>query len=114
MQIDPKTQSIILGILTALGILAAMSPSVFPSFIPPGEAADIIKTAGFVSTIATGVGAAMGLWSSSKPGVLAPADPPVVAAATRLADLPPSASAGEVNRAKTAVTNAAATHNPGV
>lgn len=90
MQIDARTQAIALGAVSALGFIAALTPSMFPSFIPAGAAADIAKSAGLVAGLVGAVGTGMGLFSSSRPGPLAPADPPIVAAATALADAPQS------------------------
>lgn len=78
MQVSPKFQSVALGVLAGLGVIAALTPSMFPSFVPPGEAADIAKSAGLLDTLVAGVGSAMGLWASSQPGPLAPPDPPPV------------------------------------
>ena len=89
MQIDGRTQAIALGVLSGLGFVAALSPSMFPSFIPPGIDADIAKSAGLVGGLIGAVGSGMGLFSSSRPGPLAPQDPPVVSAATALASAAP-------------------------
>jgi hypothetical protein len=114
MQIDGKTQAFALGLLAALGFIAALSPSALPSFIPAGAGADIIRTAGIAAGLVSTVGAAMGLFSSSKPGPLAPQDPPVVAAATALHEVAsaPDPVPAQVVRAKSdlqvAVANATA------
>jgi hypothetical protein len=101
MQIDGKTQAFTLGLLAALGFIAALSPSALPSFVPSGAGADIIRTAGIAAGLVSSVGAAMGLFSSSKPGPLAPQDPPVVVAASVLHDVAsdPNALAAQVARA---------------
>jgi hypothetical protein len=100
MQIDGKTQALALGLMSALGFIAALTPSMFPSFIPPGMDADIAKSAGIVAGLMGAVGTGMGLFSSSRPGPLAPQDPAVVVAATTLANLPPDAHPDTVQRAK--------------
>lgn len=51
-------------------------------------------------------------FSSSKPGPAAPADPPVVQAATVVANLPPNASAPAVQVAKAIATRAIDEHKP--
>jgi hypothetical protein len=84
MQIDGKTQAIALGLMSALGFVAALTPSMFPSFIPVGIDADIAKTSGLIAGLMGAVGTGMGLFSSSKPGPLAPHDPSIVMAATAL------------------------------
>ena len=91
--IDGKTQAIILGFMSALGFIAALSPSMFPSFIPAGIDADITKSAGLIAGLIGAVGSGMGLFSSSRPGPLAPQDPVVVAAATALAEAEPGTEA---------------------
>jgi hypothetical protein len=70
----------------------------FPSFIPAGMDADIAKTAGLVMGA---IGTGMGLFSSSRPGPLAPQDPAVVVAATALASLSPDSHPDAIGRAKT-------------
>ena len=86
MQIDGKTQAIAFGSMALLGFVAALSPSMFPSYIPAGEAADIAKTAGLLGGALSSVGAACGLFTSSKPGPLAPPDHPEVIAAQAKVD----------------------------
>jgi uncharacterized membrane protein len=86
LQIDGKTQAIALGVMAALGFIAALTPSMFPSFIPAGAAADIAKAAGLAAGLMGAIGSGMGLFSSSRPGPLAPQDPEVVKAATKLAE----------------------------
>jgi hypothetical protein len=99
IEIDGKTQAIALGVMSALGFVAALTPSMFPSFIPAGADADIAKTAGLVAGLMGSIGSAMGLFSSSKPGPLAPPDPPIVKAATVLATLPDGTHSQQVLRA---------------
>ena len=110
MQIDGKTQAIALGVISALGFIAALTPSMFPSFIPVGMDADIAKSAGLIAGLMGAVGTGMGLFSSSRPGPLAPEDPPVVQAAERLASLPETAFPADRAAAKDALVNAAMNH----
>ena len=107
MQIDGKTQALALGFMSALGFIAALTPSMFPSFIPPGLDADIAKSAGLVGGLIGAIGSGMGLFSSSRPGPLAPQDSAVVVAATALASLPPDAQRDAVQRAKADLSAAA-------
>ena len=101
MQIDGKTQAFALGLMSALGFVAALTPSMFPSFIPAGIDADIAKTSGLIAGLMGAVGTGMGLFSSSKPGPLAPQDPGIVMAATALHAIAsdPHAEPAEVARA---------------
>ena len=102
MQFNPWTRIIFYGILGALGVVGALTPALFPSFIPSTEAADIIKTAGLLTTIMSGIAAGMASVGSSKPGPLAPADPEIVAAATQLAAAKTVTEAAEAKKAVTA------------
>jgi hypothetical protein len=53
-----------------VGVLAAMTPSMFPSYVPPGIAADVTQTAGFVMALWGGVNGVLHLTSPSTPGAL--------------------------------------------
>jgi hypothetical protein len=86
MQLDPKWRIGIMAFIAAMMYLAALGPSAFPSFIPAGVEADIIKVAGLIGGLVATVGMSLGLISSSAPGPLAPQDPEVVKAATNLAN----------------------------
>ena len=51
MEISGKvSQYINVGALVASG-LAALSPSLFPSYIPAGEVSDILKTVGLIGSV---------------------------------------------------------------
>ena len=50
------------------GVIAALSPEVFPSYIPHGAVADIIKTAGMVTALGGGVQGLLHRYSSADPG----------------------------------------------
>ena len=89
MQIDGRTQAIGFGVVAALSFISALGPSAFPSYIPSAWDADIIKTASLSVGLISSIGVATGLFSSSKPGPLAPQDPPVVSAAVALASAAP-------------------------
>ena len=60
------------------GIVAALTPAAFPSYIPAGTVRDIIQTAGLVAAIGGGVQGLLHRYSSSDPGPGAPPDPPEV------------------------------------
>jgi hypothetical protein len=84
LSIDAKTQAWFFGAIAVLGVIAAASPSVFPSYLS-GEAGDIIKTAGGLSTLLSAAATGMGLFASNNPGPLAPPDPPEVVKAKSVA-----------------------------
>jgi hypothetical protein len=110
LAIPPWVQTVGFGFVTALGVVAAFKPEMFPSFISGSVAADTIKTCGDLSLILGPVGVATGLFSSSKPGPFAPQDPAVVVAATHLASLPPDASPVAFSEAKANLASAASAH----
>ena len=85
MQIDPTTKIVFYSILGALGVIGAASPSMFPSYLST-ESADIVKTAGLLTMVLSGIAGALASVGSSKPGPLAPQDPEVVVAAQALAN----------------------------
>lgn len=66
------TLSMYLNIAMAtIGVLAMLAPSAFPSYIPPGVVKDIIQTAGFITTLWTGINGALHATSTAQPGPLA-------------------------------------------
>lgn len=99
--IDPKVQMAGAAALAVLGFVASASPSIFPSYIPAGAVADITKTAGLVAGLLSAIFGVVAAYGSSKPGPLAPPDPPIVKAATVLATLPDNTPAPQVLRAAT-------------
>jgi len=56
--------------MTVLGVLAMMSPSAFPSYLPAGYVADVIQTAGFITALWNGVHTVLHGVSSTAPGPL--------------------------------------------
>ena len=66
--IDPKISTWLNVGAAGLGVVATLSPSMFPSYIPPGSVADIIKTAGVLTTMLGGLNGV--LHSVSGPGGL--------------------------------------------
>jgi len=103
MQINPAT-AMWIKILIAICTAITTGGLSLTGLVSAQTATSIVAIAGGLTVV---LGIVMTAYSSSAPGPLAPADPPVVAAATRLAELPVTASAADVNRAKSAVTNAA-------
>lgn len=110
MQIDPNVKGVINGIVAICGVVAVIGTSAFPDYIPQGVAKDIVQTAGLIFAIYGGLNSGANFLSSSKPGFLAPRDAPVVVAAQKLADLPPSAPPGDIMAAKNAVKASADRH----
>jgi hypothetical protein len=60
--------------IAAAGVVALATPSVFPDYVPPGIAKDIIQTAGLMTFITGGVQTVLHRYSSSDPGPGAPQD----------------------------------------
>lgn len=112
MEFSPNVRMVINFGLAAAGVIVAGGVSIFPDYVPPGEAKDIVQTCGLVLAIASGIGGSMGLYSSNKPGPLAPAEPPVVVAAKKVASLPPDASTVAISQAKVAAVAAVDDHQP--
>jgi hypothetical protein len=86
MQIDPNIKGLINGGIAICGVVTALGVSVFPDYVPPGVAKDIVQTASLIFAIYGGLNSAANFLSSSKPGYLAPKDPPVVVAAQKVAE----------------------------
>jgi hypothetical protein len=112
MQFSPKLGAIFSAVALLISVIAVLSPSAFPSYVPNSVAAAIISTAAFATILLNALNGALHLYSSSAPGPLAPADPAVVLAATRVADLSPTASPSDIVAAKSAANAAVARHMP--
>lgn len=56
--------------VAVIGVLAAMTPSMFPSYVPASGAAAVTQTAGFVMALWGGVNGVLHLTSPSSPGAL--------------------------------------------
>jgi hypothetical protein len=112
ISIDPNIKGVINGAIAICGVIATLGVSVFPDYVPPGEAKDIVQTAGLIFMIYGGLNSGANFLSSSKPGALAPPDPPVVVAATAVADLPPNAGREQIAETKAAATTAVTDHQP--
>lgn len=110
--IDPNVKGYINGAIAICGVIATIGVSAFPDWIPPGEAKAIVQTAGFIFMIYGGINSAGNFYSSSKPGALAPADPPVVVAAQAVASLPPTANPAVVAQTKKIAQEAVVEHQP--
>ena len=65
---NPNVAAAINAVVAVVGVLAAMTPSMFPAYIPAGVAADVTQTAGFVMAIFGGVNGALHITSPSTPG----------------------------------------------
>ena len=66
----PNLAAALNAAVAVIGVLAAMSPSMFPSYVPPGLAADVTQTAGFVMALFGGVNGVLHITSPSTPGAL--------------------------------------------
>jgi hypothetical protein len=108
MEISPKVSiwiNVVLAILTAIST-GALSLS---GLVSNEQAAQIVAISGLIVTVLNII---MHSYASSQPGPAAPADPPVVVAATRVANLPSDASVSAVKEAKSEATEAVAAHQP--
>lgn len=110
--IDPNVKGYINGAIAICGVIATIGVSAFPDWIPPGDAKAIVQTAGFIFMIYGGINSAGNFFSSNKPGALAPPVPPVVAAAQKVADLPPSAGPAVIAQTKKVAAEAITDHQP--
>ena len=104
MQISPWA-AIALNALYA--VLMGLTVPLVDALGFPGHDTQIVAWAG---VLAIPLNLVLHLFSSSKPGPAAPADPPVVIAATTVANLPPNAPAPAVQVAKAIATRAVADH----
>jgi hypothetical protein len=112
LSIDPNIKGYINGVVALCGAIAAIGASSFPDYIPQGIAKEVVQTAGFVLAIYGVLNAGGNFLSSSKPGALAPPDPPVVVAAQAVADLPKNASPATVVLTKKVAQEAVVEHQP--
>lgn len=106
MQISPAVAmwiKIVIAVLTAI-TTGALS---LTGLVSAATATQIVALAG-VGTVVLGI--VMSAYSSSAPGPAAPADPPVVVAATRLANLPAGSSQVAISGAKAAAERAIDNH----
>ena len=90
MQLDPKTQMWIAAVV-AIITLAAHGTLALPTGIPPEAGAVLASWSNFILQIYAVVSPIMLAYSSSKPGPLAPPDPPAVIAATLASQPAPGA-----------------------
>src|ERR1700730_3487693 len=96
LSIDPNIKGYINGAISVCGIIATLGVSIFPDYIPSEVAKHIVQTAGLIFALYGGLNSAGNFLSSSKPGALAPQDPPVVKAAQAVVDLPSNASESQI------------------
>ncbi len=66
----PNVSAAINAAVAVIGVLAAMTPAMFPSYVPAGAAAEVTQTAGFVMALWGGVNGVLHLTSPSTPGAL--------------------------------------------
>ena len=112
LQIDPNVKGVLNLVIAICGIIGTIGVSAFPDYVPPGMAKDVVQTASLIFMIYGGLNSAGNFLSSSKPGALAPPDPPVVVAAEKVAALPSNATTLQITVAKQAATAAVAQHQP--
>lgn len=98
MNFSPKIGVVISVLAVLISVVAVMSPSAFPSYVPAATAAAIISTCAFMNILFNAVNTVLHLYSSSNPGPLAPPDPPSVVAAQKASDRA-TAVVGPVTRA---------------
>ena len=67
---NPNVAAAINAAVAVVGVVATMTPSMFPSYVPPGIAADVTQTAGFVMALWGGVNGILHLTSPATPGAL--------------------------------------------
>jgi hypothetical protein len=84
LSIPPVVSQWISVVFLIAGVIAALSPQVFPSYIPAGVIKDIIQTAGLITAVGSAMQALLHRYSSSDPGPGAPPDPPEVKQAALL------------------------------
>lgn len=112
MQIDPNLKGIINLIIAICGVIGTIGVAAFPDYIPPGDAKEIVQTSALIFMIYGGLNSGANFLSSSKPGFLAPQDPPVVLAAQKVADLPSTAGPAVIKATKEQAVAAVADHQP--
>lgn len=109
MQINPQVKMIVGGASVICGALLGGAGQ-FTTLLGEAGSNKVIAGLSLSSMAFGGLITWFGAASSSQPGPLAPADPPVVQAATKLAELSPMASSAVVNAAKDDVKAAADDH----
>lgn len=67
---NPNVAAAINAAVAVVGVVASMTPSMFPSYVSPGVAADVTQTAGFVMALWGGVNGVLHLTSPAVPGAL--------------------------------------------
>lgn len=110
MQFSPQLRTIVSVIATLIAVIAFLSPTAFPSYVPVSVSAAVISTCAFLNILMNALNGVLNLYSNSAPGPLAPGDPKVVVEATKLAALPSDARPSVVAAAKDAATEAIASH----
>jgi hypothetical protein len=111
VKISPNTQAII-GAVVAVLSLIAQGGLKLPMGIPADWVPIIVSWDNFLIGIYLAAAPIMAGFSSSTPGILAPADPPAVVAAQKVADLPANASPALVAKTKAEAQTAIVDHQP--
>ena len=65
---NPNVAAAINVVVAIVGVVATMTPSMFPSYVPPGVAADVTQTAGFVMALWGSINSVLHLTSPATPG----------------------------------------------
>ena len=104
MQISPKL-SIAIKIVLTLANAIGNGSLALTGIVSTQQATSIALGCQF---LVAAIGIGMSAFSSSAPGPLAPADPPVVVAAKKVADLPADALPRDIVKAKSAANAAVA------
>ena len=108
MSIDPKLE-IILKIVLTIANAVVNGTIVLTGVVSPQTATAVFAVCQVLVSV---IGIVLTAFSSSKPGPLAPADPAVVVAATKVADLKPSDHPMTIATTKSAAIAAIENHNP--
>jgi hypothetical protein len=108
MQISPQV-SIWLNVALLLLTAIAGGTLSFSGIVSPETAVHI---SAYAALAVSALNIVLHGYTNSTPGPLAPADPPVVKAATAVADLPPNASPALISKTKAAIDAAVEAHNP--
>jgi hypothetical protein len=84
MNFNPKVGVVISAMAVVISVIAFLSPTAFPSYVPAAVATAIISTCAFLNIIFNAVNGVLHLYSSSAPGPLAPKDSALITAVTKL------------------------------
>jgi hypothetical protein len=110
--IDPNVKGYINLGISLCGVVAGLGVAVFPDYVPPGVAKDVVQTAALIFALYGGINSAGNFLSSNKPGALAPPDPPSIVAARAVVALTADDSPAKVDAVKQAAYVAVQTRDP--